>query len=186
MTDVQICNVALAQLGLNRISSLSSGTREALSCALHYQPTVNELLAQNDWRWALSRATLAVSGGTNHTQREYLYQLPADLIRLVNVYDADGNRTTDYEVEGTKVATDHSAISVQYIPEITVATDLPVMFARAVSMTIAYKIAVEFKQSRALQNDMFNQAAYALSEAWNVDSTSTVTNVPDPGWEKIF
>lgn len=186
MTDVQICNVALAQLGLQRISSLTSDSREAVSCNLHYQQTVNELLAEETWRWAVKRQSLAASGDTNLTAYDNLFQLPSDIVRLVKLYDSDDAVVTEYEIEGDKVATDSDSLKALYVWEVDDPQRFPPVFSRAVSMMLAYKLAIEYKQARVLQNDALNMALMALERARQIDAVSSFTAAEMARWEDIF
>lgn len=186
MTDVEICNVALSSLGLDRISSLASSSGEAVACNLHFQPSVNETLADHPWSWARKRSELAESAIENLTIWDHVYQLPLDMVRLISMHDEDGTEVFDYEVEGDKIYTDHDSITARYVYRVTDPSRFPAQFAHAVSMLIAHKLAMEFQQARSLANDHLQRYMMALEKAMNIDGAQTANTDTESDWRKIF
>lgn len=58
MTQLELCNVALAHLGEARIAALTDDTAAARACALHYEPTRKEVLRSHRWNFAIARDIL--------------------------------------------------------------------------------------------------------------------------------
>jgi len=185
MTDVQICNVGLAMLGLKRISSLTSDQREAVACNLHYQSSVNEILAEHEWGFAKKRATLAQSADTNLTGYDYLYTLPSDMVRLIAL-DEDGELVTEYAVEGGKVAADSETLRALYVAEVSDPNRFPPQVARTISMLLAYNLAIEFQQSRSLSSDMYTQYRMNLERARQIEQQQETAGAGPSMWEDIF
>jgi len=102
------------------------------------------------------------------------------------LFDTDNNVVTEYEIEGDKVATDSDSLSLLYVHSVDDPRAFPPLFARAVSMMLAYKIAIEYKQSRALQQDAFAAAMMALQRASQVDQSTTTDKADAAMWENIF
>lgn len=68
MTQLELCNVALAHLGEARIGAVGEGTAAARACALHYAPVRDEVLRSHRWNFALRRhrartAWVTLTGG---------------------------------------------------------------------------------------------------------------------------
>lgn len=61
MTQLELCNVALAHLGEARITALADDTAAARACSLHYGPTRDEVLRSHRWNFAITRAILTQS-----------------------------------------------------------------------------------------------------------------------------
>lgn len=103
-TKVDICNLALSVLGdTATVSSIDppEGSAQADHCARFYGQTVNEVLSQHNWSFALKRARLsnlvaAVEGDDSARQ----YALPSDCLRVVRLYSAKlGDKYCQYDSE---------------------------------------------------------------------------------------
>ena len=156
MTDVQICNLALARLGDARITSLSDSTAQATYCSLFYAQTVEEL--QADFDWSFCREQQNLSGGTSPiTGYSVKYSLPSDFIRAIRVngIDASENFGT-WEIIGTELHTNFSgAVSLDYIANTTTTTQFPAIFVEALSIKLAAVLAMPLTGSK----DLFGQMA---------------------------
>lgn len=87
MTDVEICNLALASIGeATQITSLSDGSTRANQCLLELQAAVDDLLSETDWQWCTKRVEIAASGTTPDFGFSYQYNLPNDFVRLVKFF----------------------------------------------------------------------------------------------------
>lgn len=102
-SEVDICNLALIRLGANVISSLDESSDVARMCS-HLWPSVrDDVLSLHPWNCAVKRASLARLSSTPETEFSYMYQLPTDFLRLL---DIDGVDWEDFRVEtyeGNKV-----------------------------------------------------------------------------------
>lgn len=90
-SDVDICNLALANLGdAANVTSISPvvGGVQAKHCATFYPIARDALLERHTWNFATKRAPLTVRAETS-AQWLYTYTEPADLVRVIAVYDVD-------------------------------------------------------------------------------------------------
>ena len=154
MTDVQICNLALARLGDARITTLADATAQAQYCSLFYTQTVAELQAEFDWQFCREQQNL--SGGTSPiTGYSVKYSLPSDFIHAlrVNGIDASENFGT-WEIIGTDLHTNFSgSISLDYISNITDETMYPAIFTELLAVKLAGVLAMPLTGSK----DLFKQ-----------------------------
>ena len=156
MTDVQICNLALARLGDARITSLSDSTAQATYCSLFYAQTVEELQADFDWSFCRKQTNLT-SGTAPLTGYSLKYTLPTDFIRALRLgtIDASENFGT-WEVVGTELHTNlPSPVALDYIANITTTTQFPAIFVEALSIKLAAVLAMPLTGSK----DLFGQMA---------------------------
>jgi hypothetical protein len=58
MTQLELCNVALAHLGEARISGLTDNAATARACAMHYEPVLKEVLRSHRWNFAVRRVAV--------------------------------------------------------------------------------------------------------------------------------
>jgi hypothetical protein len=94
MTDVDICNQALAHLGDRRISRLDEDAQIADAyaryCAEYYEQAKQEVLAAHRWTFAKKAVALTREGGTPFIMGfNYSHVLPSDMLRLLTLVEGD-------------------------------------------------------------------------------------------------
>jgi hypothetical protein len=105
MTDIDICNLALARLGDASITALNGTTAQAKYCSLFYAQTVEELQAEFDWQFCRKQVALT-SGTAPLTGYSTKYTLPADFIRAIRIEDIDATENFGtWEIVGTSLHT---------------------------------------------------------------------------------
>lgn len=89
ITDVELCNRALALLPEEPIPSMDAGGLAARTARRWYKPTVAWLLTKYHWNLATRRATLATVANTRSDQWNFAYALPADTAFIRGIASAD-------------------------------------------------------------------------------------------------
>lgn len=89
-TAVALCNIALRHLAIGKpIGSLTESTQEAISCALFYQQTKEEVLREFPWPFAWRTSVVVLVDGTEALASardfQYAYRLPDDCLRVHRV-----------------------------------------------------------------------------------------------------
>lgn len=86
-TAVDYCNRALSLIGAETITALDmSESPNAATCVSLYEPTVDELLGEWPWRFAVGREQLSrLTTTPPDTRYAYEYALPADTLRIVRM-----------------------------------------------------------------------------------------------------
>ena len=75
-SEAEICNLALQEVGAQRILSLNDDTVEAKLCKDFYSNVRDELLRSHPWKFAIKRVALAeVSGSTPAFGFEKYYEV---------------------------------------------------------------------------------------------------------------
>jgi hypothetical protein len=98
-TEVDICNLALANLGdTATVASLNppEGSAQAEHCARFYPMARNALLEMHPWGFATHRVRLALLGNP-WAQWRYAYAQPADVLNLLAVLPPDA--ADDYSID---------------------------------------------------------------------------------------
>jgi hypothetical protein len=154
MTDIQICNLALARLGDSRITALNDATAQAQYCSLFYAQTVEELQAEFDWQFCRKQVNLT-SGAAPLTGYSTQYALPADFIRAIRLGNIDASENFGtWEILGTNLHTNLTGTpSLDYIALVTTTTLFPAIFIEALSMKLAAVLAMPLTGSK----DLFKQ-----------------------------
>ena len=86
ISKIDICNMALAQLGESPISSLEQADEKARRCRLFYEPVRQEVLRTHHWAFACGQADLALLQAPEGANGTYVYAYPQDCLFLRKVY----------------------------------------------------------------------------------------------------
>lgn len=128
MTEVDICNHALALLGHDReISSLDDGSAEASRCSLFYPVARDHVLAAFAWEFATAEVEVPASS----------FELPADCLRVVSVTDAQG--AVPVTRAGGTVTASRAGL-LRYVTRDVDVADMPHMVVDAVVAELAFRL----------------------------------------------
>lgn len=171
LTNIDVCNMALAYLGEQRISSLDEDTKEAELLTIHFEQTKRELLEAR--RWAAGRSRSRLTESTTPAWgylRSFL--LPEDMLRLLDVVEIGDTDPTDlpipirkFEVEDNLLLADQQYVGIVYIKDLTVAEFTPLMI-KALASALAAKIAIGLGESR-MTPELNAMADRDLKRAWS-------------------
>jgi len=178
-SEITICNRALSNLGVQRITSLSEGTKQARECNLHYAEVRDELLQEFEWPFATKRAELALLSETQ-SGWDYAYAYPNDCLVARRIYDAStGDNTDNLEVKPTipfevalsesetkkVVLTDQEDAELIYTKKVTAPGLFPPDFTTALILKLSSVLAMPLRQKEALSASMFNLYQRVVSQA---------------------
>lgn len=82
-SKVEICNLALQNLGANSITSLNENVAEAIECNLRYDTARRALLNMHVWNFATKRVALNRDVSTPAFNYTYRFTLPSDFLYMV-------------------------------------------------------------------------------------------------------
>lgn len=167
MTEVQICNIALTGLGASRITSLTQDSENARRCNVLYATLRDDLLRRHPWNFAVTRRQLAVLDETPAFGYTYVYQLPADCLRVLSEQNSD----TDYKIEGRKVFTDDTTIKIKYIARVTDTNIFSIDFSMALAAYLASTLAYSITNSNTVAEAASNTFNEKLSLAKAADAS---------------
>jgi|688.fasta_scaffold191930_2 hypothetical protein len=171
---IEISNVALLGLGSDPISSLTEQSPNAVVVNAHWNTVRRGLLRKHTWNFAIKRQNLARSATPPNHAYDYRYALPADYIRLIQVYSQQ-----DYKIEGLFVLTNDDACQIKYIADITDTnawtTDFTELAVAKLQMEIAYAVTRD-KDLTKLYSQLFSSK---LADAlWADASEDTEDDIP--------
>jgi len=156
-TDVDICNLALANLGdTATVASIDppEGSVQAELCARFYPIARNELLEMHTWGFSMRRVQLALL--TSETSSwAYAYAQPADLLTVVSLlpygatddYSSNGAYvpvTFESEVDSTGaniILTNTENAVLRYTALVSDPAKFPPLFVAALSWLLSSKLA---------------------------------------------
>lgn len=170
-SKVDIINLALAQLGVATITSLSDASPQSRLASRTYDELLEEVLRDHPWNFATTRVSLAVSTTAPDWGFDYAYPVPSDYLRLVEVYNPS---ELDYRVErtadGRVIITDIEApLKIRYTAFVTD----PNLYDAKFKSALAARYAMEWAEPLSARPDLRKEALALypakVSEAKSVD-----------------
>lgn len=177
---VKICNLALAKIGEEQITSLTEASKAARLCNLTYEPIRDAVLRAHPWNFAVYRETLALDTTAPAYEYSARFALPSDFLRLIGTNMLD---TSEYVIESGYILCDESSLIVQFIKRIEDPNQFDWLFIECLSAKIAAELAIPMADNRALSVDLFNLYNMKLAEARSADAQEgTPKNITADGW----
>jgi len=161
MTDIQICNLALARLGDSRITALTDATAQAQYCSLFYAQTLEELQTEFDWQFCRKLASLTADSTAPAFGYARRFAVPSDFLRLIRLNGIDEDENfSKWEIVDGFIHTDLAApAQIEYIAHVTDAAKFPAVFIEILSAKLAANLAMPLTGSK----DLFSQMAEVFS-----------------------
>lgn len=149
------------------ISSLADDSEEAIAAASQYDVALGSCLADGDWTFASTLASLpAVDEPSLDPILAHVFQRPADLIRVQDVMPS-GVR---WRLDADRLRTDCPApLVIRYTARITVETRLPDLFKTAVSYRLASLLAPRWTASINRADELFEKSEDYIARARRSD-----------------
>lgn len=152
-SKVEIANMALHELGKERITSFSDGTRHAVVINDIYESIVDEVVCFRDWSAAAGRASLAQTADTPDFEWDYEYQLPTSpkCLKVRQVQNSLGDSDIEYEIEGDKLVTNETAINLKYTKQLTSSSDYGIYLTTAIYKRLVAALAYYITGDKSLE-----------------------------------
>lgn len=168
-STIDVINKSLILLGANIITDLSEGSEESTYAASLWDGVRQACLRIHPWNFALIEIELpAVSGGSDF-KHQYQYNLPADFIRLITVYDDGG-----FKIKGKSIYSNRDSCKIRYIYDNTDVASWDVSFSNVVAYKLASELAYPITKSASLMDAMTQQFARHLIEAKAIDGSEDI------------
>lgn len=170
-SQVAICNLALLKFGSITITSITEDTREARACHSLWELVRDDILYSYPWKFALTRYSL----GTPLTadpefEYDYQYTLPADCLRVYEMYGSDEEWTVE---KGVLLSNRNSAdddIYIRYIAKITDCTQYNPAFVKCLATALAAELAVKLKDDAKLRLSFLQELDLLVSKAYKLNA----------------
>lgn len=170
-SKVEICNLALSNLGAKAISSITESSAEARACNTWWDVTLKTFLTDHNWSFATKEKALSLSTETNDNW-EYVYIYPSDCLKIQSIVIPRGEYIPiEYEVElnasnsGRIILCDEAGVYVRYTHLITnteVITANPLL---ALSLLLSCNIAPILTVSQEIKTKLYNDYLVAVRRA---------------------
>lgn len=113
-SKVDICNMALVQLGQATITALTDNTPNAKRCNTLYDLVRKIVLEAHPWNGSTKMVALSQVAETPVFKWTYVHQLPTDCLRVLFT-DQDVNGERKWEQMGSKIYSDYADLSIKYV-----------------------------------------------------------------------
>jgi len=150
-----IANMALSNLGADRIVSLSDNTVSAKEVSARYNIVAESVMSMGAWPSCRRRAALALLDETPAFGFSYIFQLPTDpkCLRVLRLNEARLG-AIPYMIEGSKILTNTAEVSIIYIALLDNTESYDTFLMQAIiaqlSASMAYKFTGQAKVAESL------------------------------------
>jgi len=164
MDKTGIANLALGNLGEASIQNLNDNNARARACSARIEDVIVTILRMHVWNSALERKLLTNIGepifGWN-----YIFQLPADYIKVVEV-----EPVSKYMVEKKNILSNEKTLYLLYVATPTDINNLDPLLVEAIAMKLAWEIAETLTSKAGLKQEMMQKYIISLQEARSANS----------------
>jgi hypothetical protein len=157
VSKVELANMALDALGVDRIASLTEASSAARIINSRIDQAIEAVLEMSDWTFA--RRIISLASVTNDWTQRYAnkFDIPNDVIkviRLVPLIDLPNEPPIPYSLANGALYTDENEVWLWYTYRDTNTTKWPMAFIEAVSFYLARAIAMPLTRKRQMVTDM--------------------------------
>lgn len=170
-SKLEICNMALGLVNGYVISDPAESSAEALALTTAYEPVLVSMLEQHPWSFATKLASLAVLDGEETGEFDYVYELPADCIKVQGtIHNLD--EQPEFKIRGRKFYTNENPVELEYTKKVLDTGSLSPTFVSAFAAALAAFAAPRLGALK-MQQSLFQQAASAIRTAKASDAKNT-------------
>jgi hypothetical protein len=168
---VEICSNALRLIGAKPITDLTDDTDRARLCNALWPGVRDAVLRAHPWRFARTRATLAMLVAAPVWEYANAFQIPVDPVCLRIWKTSLDAVDQPWEKEGDTIVTNATAIKIVYIARIEDPGLYDASFVQAASARLASELAYPVASSTSLAAGMWTLYRGKIAEARYLDST---------------
>lgn len=172
MTDIEICGMALGFAKTKGIVSFDDDTAQARACKAFYGPIRDLVLEDRVWTFARRQYVLDAPDlappAFKYARR---FGLPAEIIRVHRVYDADMDPDIDWELHGRFILTGEKKLYATAVRREEDASLYTPGFCLALALRLGTILAIPFAENRQLKADLWDEYKVVIKEASGADGS---------------
>ena len=169
VTKFTIASQALLKVGGTPITTFDGTDRQSVVCSNMYEDTKKSLLYYTFWNFATQKVQLAKLDETiADSSYDYVYSLQGDTVRVKGIFDSNGNNSSDFSVEKSRIYSNMDPMYVEYIQEKD-ESDFPPFFVEVLIAKLAYEICEAVTGVGTLQDRLQQDYQRKLQVAKTVD-----------------
>jgi hypothetical protein len=167
VSEVSICNSALAKLGAERIISLDDDNPRAIVMKEQYHKVRDSLLYSHPWNFAIVYSELAQLADQPEYDFDYKFGLPNDCLRVIDTDLPSGER---WKVFGRDLYCNETSVSIRYLSNSVDVSDFSPAFIEALACKLASDVTFTIVQDAALKASLYKEYTQNLREARSFDA----------------
>jgi len=176
VSETQICNLALGELGAGRISNIDDEASEkAVLCRLYYDSVVEEVLRSHEWNCAIWYQSLSQIASTDddylladYNEYDYQFQLPTSPLCL-RALEIPDYTEYDYEIVSGYLLTNLETVVLKYIRLIEDTARFDPLLVKAIVYRLAADIAPKITNSTKTRTELLVMYDWQLTKAIDID-----------------
>jgi len=173
-TAVHISSNALMLIGHQPITSFEEAGAGARVANAFYDTSYKALLSLHPWTFATKKASLNQLSQKPLNEWQYMYQIPTDSIKILNVYPH-----SDYAIYEDKIYSNNSSLDLDYLYRVD-ESYLPTEFRETLELYLAAKWAIPVTENATTAGQYLQMYEIQLRKAKYIDSQSKPNKaVPD-------
>jgi len=181
VSEVAICNYALASLGESPIISLDDDSVPASLCKSMYPIVRDAAIEAHNWTFATRWYKLPKATGESLGEFHNQFPLPAEVLRVVFA-GVDSTHGLEYEIEDQSVMANSSTCVIKAIVQVTDPFKFSSMFVHALSAFMASELAIPIVSSQSIQQQMYQVYGIKVAEATSRDQIQGTSKRITASW----
>ena len=170
ISKLDICNMALAQLGQEPIASLEQDNERARRCRLFYEPVKEEVLRTHNWAFARGTVQLALVEQNQAGTWPYVYAYPQDCLFVRKVFGASKEpqpfeESYQQDICARVIGCAVDQAKAEYTRKVADESIFDPAFVKAFSLALAADLAFALTADAALGQRILQKYTLALEEA---------------------
>lgn len=141
--------------------SLSEDSKEARCCSSEYDKARKSVLRMYKWGWASNRKTLSPDPVTPDFEFEYRFTLPSDYIKVIELFDYDG----EYRIEGNYLLCNTDTVHLKYVSDSVDISRADPLFSDALEWYLAWNISRYLTESETVRQEAWSGFRNIFSQA---------------------
>ena len=180
LSKIDICNHALLKVGADTIASLDTAqaTTDAVIysaklCNIFFDYVLDEALRLYPWNNATKSASLFKLTEKPNFEWDSQFELPADFIRLINLYDSTDaiDDRTEWCKEGNKVLCNYDQVFITYVAKPEDVSILDALATQCIICILAMKLVQPMQLDDSLHTKIQQElVGFVLPQARSIDT----------------
>ncbi|MBR3603333.1 MAG: hypothetical protein IKL48_01365 [Elusimicrobiaceae bacterium] len=180
ISKTDICNMALAHLGQEPISSLKQDDEKSRRCNLFYEPVKREVLRTHNWAFAGCIENLSLLPQKTPSEWPYMYAYPQDCLFIRRVFGQGGYAQStafkeiyQHDIHARVIFSGISQAQAEYTQDVKDEGMFDPAFVKTFSLALAADLAVALTGDGALAQRILQKYTLALDEARRCNMTES-------------
>ncbi len=183
-TKTEICNMALAHIGVKGIAAFGESSVAGRQCSKLYAAARDFVLRDHEWGFAERRVAASLLSDEDPIGYEYAYQYPADCLKIRRLWQTDESlspikykKMLGSDNKTQIIATNEAEAYLVYTVALDSTASYDISFVTALSWKLASDLAVPLSTKKSKAVDSLKMYSAYIAAAQASDSVEEQTQV---------